>query len=307
LLRGETYRWGCDAFGVAKQREVMAAFESMLVRPLEHAGHCVHAYMYLHRGCPDRDAELQGMLADRLALAHRRRMRTLGSQAANMRQALDFFLAAPLATEYDSLIFDVKLLTPYFTWGCRVADHSTISLASKCSPDVWEAFNCTSDILQVLPRKLIPAFSAQVGVGLSYKDMRCCFTQRCLDGSGHGCLNLLAPHIGSVHNVQFCWPQPPKGQTLSWWNPNYAVPQCNDLPGDKPGSMWRCKADAATSYGRNYSRQSERLDLSYHPPCIDLKSPEWCRAKMRLCHTDGIRLRCPVACGGCPAVTNVSH
>ena len=70
VLRGELYRWGCDALGVSKQRQVARAYDAMLLTPLEQAGHCVHVVLALDRGCgAARDADLAAMYGDRVALA----------------------------------------------------------------------------------------------------------------------------------------------------------------------------------------------------------------------------------------------
>jgi len=42
---------------------------------------------------------------------------------------------------------------------------------------------------------------------------------------------------------------------VSEWNHNYHVPQCADLPGRKPGSIWRCRTPALST-GRPYLEEA---------------------------------------------------
>ena len=263
LFRGETYRWGCDALGVAKQRSVMVAYHRMLIEPLEAMGHCVHLFFTLDRGCPARDGELERWAGDRLALS--RRVRTY-SQPENVRLVVDTFIKIGAWEQYDftALVrYDVQLLTPMHGWGCRKLDANAISFAAKCDPRMWGAFNCTSDLLYVIPRAILRAFSSQVGrrVGISEggQSEHCCFNMQCLGNGGHGCLNLLAPLLNGSR-VNFCWPQ--AARKVSEWNPNYLVPQCTDLPRGKAGSVWRCKLPELQ--GRVYNKTSG--DLSMPPP-----------------------------------------
>ena len=52
LFRGEAYRWGCDANGVALQHAAASSHVSMIAEPLERDGHSVRAFFtYDHRVC----------------------------------------------------------------------------------------------------------------------------------------------------------------------------------------------------------------------------------------------------------------
>ena len=52
LFRGEAYRWGCDANGVALQHAAVASHVSMIAEPLEQYGHSVRTFFtYDHRVC----------------------------------------------------------------------------------------------------------------------------------------------------------------------------------------------------------------------------------------------------------------
>ena len=262
VFRGETFRWGCDELGIEKQRRMIEAYQKMLIEPLEALGSCVHIFFVLDRGCPDRDGELERLAGDRLAFS--RRVHTF-SQPENVRSVLDIYLATA-SSKYDFTMlvrFDVQLLTPVTSWGCRVLDSSVMSFAAKCDPKMWNAFNCTSDLLYVVPRALLPAFSSQVG---RHKDRveggpseHCCFNIQCLGNGGHGCLNLMQPELDG-RRVEFCWPRAVR--KVSEWNANYLVPQCNDLPHGKAGSVWRCKLPELQ--GRVYNRTGG--DLSMPPP-----------------------------------------
>lgn len=122
-----------------------------------------------------------------------------------------------------------------------------------------------------MPRALLPSFSSQVGrhverVGGGPSE-HCCFNIQCLGNGGHGCLNLILPKLNGS-SVDFCWPQAVR--KVSEWNPNYLVPQCNDMPNGKAGSIWRCKLPELQ--GRAYNRTTG--DLSMPPPRQRRGSPQ---------------------------------
>ena len=156
VLRGETFRWGCDAFGVAKQRQAAAAYDAMLASPLERRGHCVHLVLAIDRGCPSLDAALVAMHGDRVALAQRIRTE---KQPANARAALDLLLSrAEMASRYDMVILarhDVQLLSPLDRWACALAQPrfspTVLSVGSRCDPRAWRSFNCSSDLFYAVP------------------------------------------------------------------------------------------------------------------------------------------------------------
>ena len=62
----------------------------------------------------------------------------------------------------------------------------------------------------------------------------------------------LLTHLLTHSQVDFCWP--PMHFKVSEWNHNYHVPQCTDLPGKKPGSIWRCRIPALST-GRPYQEE----------------------------------------------------
>ena len=146
-----------------------------------------------------------------------------------------------------------------------------------------------------MPRALLAPFSAQVGRMTPRSSEHCCFHNGCLGQGGHGCLNLLAPAImggtggtggtgggggggggggdepaamagadvasfAASGRLDFCWP--PMRRKVSEWNLNYHVPQCADLPGAKPGSVWRCRLPELST-GRKYTPEGD-ADLTAH-------------------------------------------
>ena len=158
---------------------------------------------------------------------------------------------------------DVQLLSPLDRWACSLArprpNPMTLSVGSQCDQRAWRSFNCTSDLLYAVPRALLGAFSNTIGTRAVGRE-HCCFSGGCLGQGGHGCLNLLAPAMGAASvasfvadgQVDFCWP--PMRFKVSEWNHNYHVPQCADLPGRKPGSIWRCRIPALST-GRPYQEE----------------------------------------------------
>ena len=231
LFRGVAYRFGCDGPGLHLQDAVMQSYQDMIVEPLEACGSTVHIFLAVDmRGCAN--STLHGRLRSSFESSRIKRYGILvntTSQLANVRQSLNLYL--PSAQEYDMLIFtryDVRLLQPYRSWpGCQSADR--IGIARRCELMQWDQWNCSSDILFLVPRAHLAAFNASIGVAVKPQDSRSFLTRvhsaakvaptACFAstgesgivshgvpvGAGHGCFNAFAERIGT-EKIDFCFP-----------------------------------------------------------------------------------------------------
>lgn len=277
LFRGEAYRHGCSAHGVHIQDVMVHSQLVNIVRPLEVCGASVRVLLAqdIHRGCantslhhrlasvfteravvaPITPAITQPVrcrashplcVASRRSLLHMKRsMHFVPSPQASIRAALSLFLAH--AAQAESLIltrYDLLLLQPFQRWACT--DERRIGIASQCEPLQWRQWNCTSDLLFVVPTApalgLFEAFNASIGAETvapaQYYPTRdpsaaafeatppqarwakvttdACFppNRPQLHGrianmrrSGHGCYNQLRARLGTA-SLSFCWTLP---------------------------------------------------------------------------------------------------
>ncbi|KAL1503872.1 hypothetical protein AB1Y20_012336 [Prymnesium parvum] len=256
LLRGQTHRWGCEDWGLALQLESARSHVEHIAQPLEAAGHRVRAVLTLDRGCGN-SSYLS--LAEEYARAATHRRPVLAQlvppsrhQAENVRAALDLYLqkGSPERDDYMILLrYDLTLLASITRWALHPA---RVHVASRCEPWAWRTYNCSNDLLFVVPRALLGAFNASVGVNLDaakhaaqpkawqHRAFRCCFHAQCIvHGSGHGCLNVLARHpaVGGVHSVGLLFrpPHTPAGLRVGdvLVHPAYRVASCRQLPADR--------------------------------------------------------------------------
>ena len=219
LLRGQTHRWGCHDWSIALQQKASASHVTKVVQPLEAAGHHVRVILALDRGC---GRAAYRMLAreyggPRLVAL----MRTVGpssTQAENIRAAINLYLSSTVVGSNFLVLlrYDLTLHRPISTWGMHP---QRLGIASQCESWAWNMYNCSSDILFVVPQPLLSAFNTSVGDNLDWKleqtnwlhrARRCCFMAACIKGgSGHGCYNVLGhhPRIGySQLSFLFDWP-----------------------------------------------------------------------------------------------------
>jgi hypothetical protein len=234
------------------QLAAVRSYANLLIEPLEHDGASVFVYLALHGECNSSvNRVLQGVpgIAERLAaatpiFAYDLDNRTAGwasNQGTAMRNALDFFLAETRRKPVDVLIvtrYDLTLRAPVSTWSCDVGGtvdrgvSSRFGFSAQCQAAEWNGFNCTYDILYVVPQRHIDAFSRAVGVGKTHQNAGingCCFHQSCLKSGGHSCYNALV-HTGiPVDEMTFCWP--PAKSKFEMLFPNnhfYELSQCAD-------------------------------------------------------------------------------
>lgn len=204
---------------------MMESQHRMITRPLQHCGATVDVFLSQDlRGCAN------STLHQRLVRWHGKHVRTsqvvvARTQGQNLHRTLQFF--GQFAAEYDAMIltrYDLRLLRPIGEWpGCH--DTSTVGVASRCEAEQWKNWNCTNDILFVVPRSHLWAFNASVGAAVRPEDSRYFSVRRrkakvnpsaCFatsgetvspgvpKGLGHGCYNSLAARIG-YEQLSFCW------------------------------------------------------------------------------------------------------
>ena len=234
LFRGEIYRYGCDENGMHTQDLIMQSHHVMVTRSLEQCGARVDVLFTLDgRGCANMT------LQKRLTQWHPGRKPlvmhvTAQTQPQSIRSALNWYSA--MMEQYDVLIltrYDLNLLQPLVLWpGCRQTN--TIGIASRCEAVQWRQWNCSSDVLFVVPTTLFAVFNASVGSQLERTDSRqfrasngggatlapaACFassgehvSKGVPRGLGHGCYNALMRHVSS-ERLSFCWPSGRGGVT----------------------------------------------------------------------------------------------
>ena len=226
VIRGQAYRYGCHEHGIMLQDAIMESQRDMITESLRSCGAKVGVFLSIDpRGCANIT------LLQRLASWHGKHVHSSATviartQGQNVRGALQLF--SSWAADFDTMIltrYDLRILQPFSTWhGCQ--DSSTIGIASRCEMQQWRNWNCSSDILFVVPRALLWAFNASVGASLNAHDSRyfsaprgkaklnpsACFAPSgettspgVPKGLGHGCYNSIAHRIG-YEQLSFCWP-----------------------------------------------------------------------------------------------------
>ena len=249
LLRGQTFRWGCNPDAVSYQRDAVRSQQTMLLEPLKLLGYEVHTFLVLDaRGC---NRTLDGALTEMHTAAGERvvtRVVGLGpnmqlvkwDQPRGVRAALNFFLDSGNASAYDYLVMtrhDVRLLQPLPKWRCRL-DPNMLLLANHCEPHAWRQFNCSNDVLHIVPRAHLAAFNSSIGwTRTKPKSSRvswCCFEHHCIQQSGHGCFNALSRQI-PASQMGFCWPG--ARRKISEANEFWTGPRCFENMSHK---IWRC-------------------------------------------------------------------
>ena len=219
LVRGETYRWGCEDWAVALQHKAVGTHVSQVLVPFEALGHQVRVVLAVNSACGSRSTDaIAREYGHRVALA---RPVASSSQADGVRAALDLYLSdAVVGSDFLLVLrFDLSLRLPIHGWGLHP---QRIGVSSKCEPWSWNAYNCTSDLAFFVPRPLLPGFNSSIGLNLDralnqaqwlHRARRCCFAPTCIkEGSGHGCYNVLAAdeRVGFAR-IGFLFGPPPSG------------------------------------------------------------------------------------------------
>lgn len=238
LLRGEPYRFGCSGRNVEVQDAAMRSHHQMITRSLQGCGHRVDVFLTIdRRSCANKNDSLIRQMAfwhgdtaqETLPLLNRST-----SQATNVRAALDYF--RPMAPSYDVLIlsrYDLVLKHAMREWpGYQGDQHSSVAVGSMCPGVSSWSWNCSTDVIFIVPRTLLWAFDEAVGAPPSqqaalYYDhwdaptrrrvygtimANACFmshgevsSKGAPRGTGHGCYNAIAQRIG-YERLSTLWP-----------------------------------------------------------------------------------------------------
>lgn len=259
LLRGEAFRWGCTEQALEMQQRAYASHVHRLVAPLEAQGHCFDVYALTSGDGGCGEAALRHAL---YSLGPRLRgwaVERVAHQAEAMRKAVDFYVAASTPSGGHAQLYisrhDVRLLSEVGRWG---GSAEQLRFASRCEERAWASYRCVSDLLFVVPRKLLATFSAGVGShdGMSHNsDGQCgCFDATCPSSvgvlsnglrrsnliSGHDCYNVLARKAGGTDKLGFVWR--PIEQTVRATNPDYELPRCVEIDADAAYASRACMA-----------------------------------------------------------------
>ena len=225
LVRGEAYRFGCDERSVLLQDSLLLSQQEMVVASLEECAATVDVLLAVDtRGCAN--STLRTRLGSWFRPSRLRHHHvTARTQPQNVRASLDLFALE----RYDVLIvtrYDLRILQPYRAWpGCQSLDR--IGVANRCEAMQWDKWNCSSDVIFVVPRDRLWAFNASVGQVLdpagghwyrgTHGGSARIYTNACFasageavshgipKGLGHGCYNALAARIGP-DALDFCFP-----------------------------------------------------------------------------------------------------
>ena len=154
------------------QDAAMQSQNQMITRSLQECGHAVDVLLTVdQRSCASNNETLVRQLSHWHGETARDTWHiTATSQATNVRAALNHFRA--VAARYDALIltrYDLLLKQPIRTWPGYPSSHGTIAVGSKCGSESSFTWNCTSDIIFVVPRDLLWAFDEAVGAPPSKK------------------------------------------------------------------------------------------------------------------------------------------
>ena len=260
LFRGEAYRWGCDARSITFQARAYRSHMTQLILPLEAARHTVDVFLAVGGGPCSSSPDLANTT---LGARVRRKFAVVGAtQAVAIRSALNGFFHATSSTSsgwplHDWLVVtrhDLTLLHPLI-WD---QTSTSVHLASPCEGWRWMQYNCSSDILFLVPSRHMAAVNSSFGYSRFASSLtsagtprkprfshyaHCCFHAACIGhGSGHGCYSVIGSTIGFT-SIVFLWPPPIIGSTLAHHQPYYLLPACTDTPA--ASQMWRCPKSKA--------------------------------------------------------------
>lgn len=199
--------------------------------------------MAFHSSCADAQSTLPRVLGD-AAVSDAARLDYIASdvgtspnQAHAVTRALRFFRDVDAKQRHDALImtrFDLSLRQSISRWSCDPTDPSRVALTSQCKPSKGPGWNCTNDLLHIVPRRHLPAFLGTVGAprtpAAGGSASGCCFHPSCVKAGGHGCFNALVRRGVPPSDVRYCFPQSTSLVSVLQPNAFFELSQCADLP-----------------------------------------------------------------------------
>ena len=221
LLRGEAFRWGCGEAARVRQQEALDSHHEHLTRPLEERGHRVSVLLAYHSQCTNASVLLRRGAQHDIGVSP--------NQAHAVIRAVAWLEL--LSSTYDLLVlsrFDLTLRAPVNRWSCDLLNPRTLSIASRCK--AFEKWNCTNDVLHVIPRRYFAPFVGAVGAPRTEPAAGCCFHAGCVKAGGHGCFNALVSRGVPASRISFCWPQSQNLVDVLRPNAYFELSQCADLP-----------------------------------------------------------------------------
>lgn len=231
LFRGEAYRWGCDNAAMRRQHISIESHVTHLVQPLQALGHRVSLLLAYHCECSNAPNTLT--LAANSSLLHN--VGTSPNQAHAIARAMRWFRTVDAAVQHDALIvtrFDLTLRAPLHRWGCDPTNALELGVASRCKASAFSGWNCTNDILHVVPRRYLGIYSGALGAPRAPVSAGggCCFHPNCVKAGGHGCFNALVSRGVPSDKIRFCFPQSQTLVSVLLPNDFFELSQCTDLP-----------------------------------------------------------------------------
>lgn len=184
--------------------------------------------MAFHTNCSH---NATAMLSDRLVNALD--IGASPNQAHSVVRALLWYRQLEPGRRHDVLIvtrLDLTLRAPLSRWSCDPTDPSQLSIASQCRPSAVTGWNCTNDILHMVPRRFMGPYMSAVGAPRSLPSTGCCFHASCTKSGGHGCYNALVSRGVPPSRVRYCWPQSQNLVDVLRPNSFFELAQCTDLP-----------------------------------------------------------------------------
>lgn len=283
VFRGEAFRWGLDSQGVAKQHHALHSIDTFIVQPFQAANLSVRALVTFHIRVRGTECLNHSTAARLLAAWHGPSLVQFlnapsKSQAIGVRTAMD--AALQHMHDYGAMIMlrtDLTLRLPLDSWDCASKSTSwpwgKISFSNGCGRIAGNLhWNCTSDVLQIVPRRLMGAFSRAIGrvfrpLGPGQIDQPlpspgCCFADACMDfstiqnnatrhlgTSGHDCWNALRLEV-SEQDLDVCWHWASRRRSATSYA-HYLLPHCSDMLRRTESQDWRCG-----SAGRKWQPES---------------------------------------------------
>ena len=231
LIRGQQYRFGCDNRAIEVQDAAMRSQYSTITQSLRECGHTVDVLLALNwKSCANETLLARLATWHRGSVQHTWQMHS-NSQPENVRLVLDTY--RPIAHRYHVLIvtrYDLVLKRPMHHWpGCQDQE-STVGFSDLCDDVKWKSWNCTGDLMFVIPRKHFWAFDdavrrpplqptrvydhidhrnrqrvySKIMPSACFMDKHEITTKGFPHGAGHGCYNAVADRIG-YQPLSLCW------------------------------------------------------------------------------------------------------
>lgn len=166
VFRGQAFRNGCDAEGLASQLADYRSIDEMLVLPLEMQNGTVDVHVTVSTPCGNASytGAIKSHHGSRLKSYMEVPAESSQYQGASMKAAVDHLISQDLdGSVYDFVLFvrhDLKLLK---TLDCALSRAPTVRLGNMCEEPYGVEGLAVSDILHIVPRQYLTGFQAAIG------------------------------------------------------------------------------------------------------------------------------------------------